>query len=98
LSSLELKNDFFKGKYYNTHNQFLAVAFATGAFGFIIFILFLLKNIKLVISRSFEQLSIVLLFVSLMFIENILDRQNGIIYFSIFINYFSFYNVINNVK
>jgi O-antigen ligase len=98
LSSLELKNAFFKGKYYNTHNQFLAVAFATGAFGFIIFILFLLKNIKLVISRSFEQLSIVLLFVSLMFIENILDRQNGIIYFSIFINYFSFYNVINNVK
>ena len=98
LSALEDKNSFFKGKYYNTHNQFLSTALATGFIGFLLFVFFLLKNLQLVVFRSFEQLSIVLLFVALMFIENILDRQNGIIYFSIFINYFSFYNQINKVE
>ena len=98
LSSVELKNNFFKGKYYNTHNQFLAFTFATGVFGLLIFILFLFTNLKVIALGSFEQLSIAILFVLFMFIENILDRQNGIIYFSIFINYFSFYNTINKVK
>ena len=98
LSALEDKNSFFKGKYYNTHNQFLNTTLATGIIGLLLFIFFLLKNLQLIVFRSFEQLSIVLLFVALMFIENILDRQNGIIYFSIFINYFSFYNKINKVE
>ena len=98
LSALEDKNSFFKGKYYNTHNQFLNTTLATGIIGLLLFIFFLLKNLQLIVFRSFEQLSIVLLFVALMFIENILDRQNGIIYFSIFINYFSFYNQTNKVE
>ena len=98
LSNLENKNNFFKDKYYNTHNQYLNFMLATGFLGLLLFIVFLFKNLQMVALGSFEQLSIVLLFILLMFIENILDRQNGVIYFSIFINYFSFYNTINNVE
>lgn len=96
LSDFEHKNDFFNNKYYNTHNQYLNLMLATGFFGLLLFIAFLFKNLKLAYSGSFEQFSIVLLFVLLMFIENILDRQNGVIYFAVFVNYFSFYNKINN--
>jgi len=95
LSNLEHKNDFFNNKYYNTHNQYLNFMLATGFLGLLLFIIFLFKNLQLAIFGSLEQFSIVLLFILLMFIENILDRQNGVIYFAIFINYFSFYNKIN---
>jgi hypothetical protein len=95
LINLEHKNDFFNNKYYNTHNQYLNFMLATGFLGLLLFIIFLFKNLQLAILGSLEQFSIVLLFILLMFIENILDRQNGVIYFAIFINYFSFYNKIN---
>mgnify|MGYP001570077321 CR=1 FL=1 len=95
LSNLEHKNDFFNNKYYNTHNQYLNFMLATGFLGLLLFIIFLFKNLQFAILGSLEQFSIVLLFILLMFIENILDRQNGVIYFAVFINYFSFYNKIN---
>ena len=96
LTDLQKKNTFFKGNYYNTHNQFLGFTLASGFIGLVFFIVFLLTNLKLVFNKSFEQLAILMLFISLMFIENILDRQNGVIYFALIINYFSFYNLINS--
>jgi O-antigen ligase len=98
LSELEKQYDFFKGKYYNTHNQFLGFLISTGFLGLFIFLLFLFKNWKSAILGGYEQLSIIFLFVSFMFIENILERQNGVIFFSFFINYFSFYNEVNKSK
>ena len=86
LSNLEHKNDFFNNKYYNTHNQYLNFMLATGFLGLLLFIIFLFKNLQFAILGSLEQFSIVLLFILLMFIENILDRQNGVIYFAVFIN------------
>lgn len=96
LSDLEHKNDFFNNKYYNTHNQYLNFMLATGFLGLLLFIVFLYKNLQLAVLGSLEQFSVVLLFILLMFIENILDRQNGVIYFAVFINYFSFYNKMNS--
>jgi O-antigen ligase len=96
LSDFEQKNDFFNNKYYNTHNQYLNFMLATGFLGLLLFIVFLFKNLQLAVLGSLEQFSIVLLFILLMFIENILDRQNGVIYFAVLINYFSFYNKINS--
>ena len=96
LSSFEEKNEFFKGKYYNTHNQILGFTLASGIFGFIVFIFFLFRNLISVLKVSFEQLSVLILFILLMFIENVLDRQNGVIYFALFINYFSYYNELNS--
>ncbi|MDD7915121.1 O-antigen ligase family protein [Polaribacter sp. MSW5] len=43
LSALEDKNSFFKGKYYNTHNQFLNTTLATGIIGLLLFIFFYSK-------------------------------------------------------
>lgn len=98
LSALENQNDFFKGNYYNTHNQFLSFLISTGFLGLFIFVLFLYKNWKSAITGGYEQLSIICLFLFFMFIENILERQSGVIYFSFFINYFSFYNEVNKLK
>jgi len=98
LSVLENQNDFFKGNYYNTHNQFLSFLISIGFLGLFIFVLFLYKNWKSAITGGYEQLSIIFLFIFFMFIENILERQSGVIYFSFFINYFSFYNAVNNLK
>lgn len=98
LSSFESKNSFFKGKYYNTHNQFFGIAISTGIIGLLMFFVLLFKNFKCIFKNSFEQLSIFILFVLLMLIENIIDRQNGVIYFALFINYFSFYNEIHKIK
>lgn len=98
LSSFESKNSFFKEKYYNTHNQFFGIAISTGIIGLLMFFVLLFKNFKCIFKNSFEQLSIFILFVLLMLIENIIDRQNGVIYFALFINYFSFYNEIHKIK
>mgnify|MGYP000598547009 FL=1 len=90
LITLENQHQFFKNNYYNTHNQFLGITLSCGLLGLFIFLYFLYKNIKINFKDNKDNLIIIFIFVSLMFIENLLDRQNGIIYFSFFINYFSF--------
>ncbi|KGL59357.1 O-antigen ligase-like membrane protein [Polaribacter sp. Hel1_33_96] len=98
LSILEQNNFVFKNKYYNSHNQFLGLTISTGFFGLLIFMNFLIRNLKNSFLVSFEQFSVLLFFTVLMLIENILDRQNGVIYFALIINYFSFYNQIDTEK
>lgn len=98
LSVLEQNNSVFKGKYYNSHNQFLGFTISAGFFGLLIFIIFLIINIKNSFMVSFEQFLVLCFFTLLMLIENLLDRQNGIIYFALLTNYFSTYNQLNFAK
>jgi O-antigen ligase len=90
----EKKQKFLKGNYYNTHNQFLGYLISNGIVGLSFFLLILFKNFNIAASSSFEHLSILLLFTFMMMIENVLDRQNGIILFSFLLNYFAFKNLI----
>ena len=96
LFQKEKLNNYFKGKHYNSHNQYLAYLLNTGVFGLLVFLFSIFKNIKLAFLNSFEHLSLLFFFMFLMFIENILDRQNGVIMFSLFINYFAFFAVLNS--
>ncbi|MDG1508246.1 MAG: O-antigen ligase family protein [Flavobacteriaceae bacterium] len=98
LSLFEKKQKFLKGNYYNTHNQFLGYLISNGIVGLSFFLLILVKNFNIAASSSFEHISILLLFTFMMMIENVLDRQNGIILFSFLLNYFAFKNLINSAK
>ena len=95
LFKKEKENSYFKNKGYNSHNQFLGFALNTGLIGLIFFLFFLFKNFKLAFLNSFEHTAILFFFILLMFIENILDRQNGILFFSLFVNYFAFRITLN---
>ena len=87
--------NFFNSKNYNSHNQYLGYALNAGLFGLVFFLFFIFKNLKIAFQNSFEHASLIVFFILLMFVENILDRQNGILFFSLFINYFAFYAVLN---
>ncbi len=96
LSIEEDKEAFFKGKNYNTHNQFLGFTLSVGILGLLVFIVFLGHNLRAaILSQNFEHVSILLVFILLMLIENILDRQNGVMLFSFYINYLMFYNILS---
>lgn len=95
LFQSEKLNSFFNGKTYNSHNQYLGFALNTGLIGLAFFMFFIFKNLTIVFKNSFEHTFVIIFFLLLMLVENILDRQNGIMFFSLFINYFAFYAVIN---
>lgn len=76
---------------YNTHNQYLGVLLYVGLFGLSIFLFSIGFNFRLfLVSKDYFSLSILLMFILTMFFENILDRQNGVILYSFFINYLAF--------
>ncbi len=90
-SSILLKNK------YNSHNQYLSVWLSNGIFGIIIFLIFLGSNFK----RAFEQknllsISLLIFFCVVMLFENILERQSGVILFSLVINLFAFITMENS--
>lgn len=90
-----------KGEY-NTHNQYLNFWMSFGFIGLIIFIWYLFKLFKLARSNKDYIFTSILIFYSIiMLVENILDRQNGLILFSILINYFTYKSITsqkNNEK
>ncbi|KAB1066522.1 O-antigen ligase family protein [Tamlana haliotis] len=82
-------------KNYNTHNQYLNTILATGVIGLLIFCFSLFMLFRFSINRNDYIFTAVLIFYSIALLtENILDRQNGIILFSILINYFTFQNIL----
>ncbi|NNK87888.1 MAG: O-antigen ligase family protein [Flavobacteriaceae bacterium] len=80
---------------FNTHNQYLSIAMKSGIIGLLIFILFLAINLRLAIrTNDMLFLSVLILFIVIMLFENILERQNGVMIFSVLINYFGFKNLL----
>ena len=85
--------EIFNGKYYNSHNQYIGIWLSSGLLGFIGLIAMLVHSFLISIKfKNLESFAILLLFSFMMFIENILERQDGVLIFALFINLFSFTN------
>lgn len=88
----KVSNVLIKGEY-NSHNQYLGILLYVGVFGLLVFLVSLLINLNLFyIGKDYFAFSLLLMFMLFMLTENILDRQNGVILFSFFLNYYSFKN------
>ncbi len=79
---------------YNTHNQYLGILLYVGAIGLFIFLFSLAFNIHLFYkNKDYLALSFLTLCMIAMMFENILDRQNGVILFALFVNYFGVFHL-----
>ncbi|MBT8265593.1 MAG: O-antigen ligase family protein [Bacteroidia bacterium] len=89
----EQSPDVFQGAYYNSHNQFFGAWLAAGIAGILSLLAMVFYNFKLALNRlDFVHVSIMVIFFFTMMTENVLERQNGAILFSFFINFFAFKN------
>ncbi|WP_289043715.1 O-antigen ligase family protein [uncultured Olleya sp.] len=78
---------------FNTHNQYLSIVMKVGLFGLLAFLFFLGYNLKMAtITNDWLFVGIIVFFSIIMFFENILERQNGVMLFSFLINYLAFKN------
>lgn len=78
---------------YNSHNQYLGILLYVGVLGLSVFLISLLINLKIFyINKDYFAFCLLLMFMSFMLTENILDRQNGVILFSFLLNFYSFKN------
>lgn len=80
-------------KNYNTHNQYFSFWLSAGIFGLIAFLFYLVTILKI----AKKQNSIIFYLISLFFIlnmltENILEREDGVIFFSFLISLYLFKN------
>ncbi|MFT5846837.1 MAG: O-antigen ligase [Psychroserpens sp.] len=74
-------------KNYNTHNQFLSIFLSTGIVGLLIFLFYFYYIFKFSNKNRNQLLFFLLLYFGLnMLSENILEREDGVIFFSFFIN------------
>ena len=72
---------------YNSHNQYLGFILNIGYLGLILFLLFVgIRVIKAYSHKNYLALAVVLFYCIVMFSENILEREQGVIFFSFFAN------------
>jgi hypothetical protein len=84
-------------KKYNTHNTYVNILIGLGWIGFLYFlyyIFFLLKTSIQTDDYVFEM--IVLFFLIIFLFENVLDRQNGVLLFSLLTNFYIYKNLLVN--
>lgn len=78
---------------YNAHNQFLSFLLIGGLVLLIPFLIFLFITAVLAIRYDNQLLILTLIFYCIvMFTENILERESGVLYFSFFVSYFGLFN------
>lgn len=88
-----------KSAYYNTHNQFLGAWLSAGFFGITSLIVMFFYGFRSAIKHgNLIHTFILFLFLSMALVENILERQDGILLFSFFINFFIFIETTNSSK
>ncbi|MCG1035340.1 glycosyltransferase [Polaribacter sargassicola] len=74
---------------YNSHNQYISFVLIGGFVLLLFVILMFYKNIRLSINSNNIILTLILVFYGVMMcFENILERENGVIFFSFFLNFF----------
>ena len=84
---------FLLSKEYNSHNQYLSFLLIGGIPLLFLYLYFLYYNINLSINYKNHLLIVVLSFYSIVMLsENILERENGVIFFSFLINFFALNN------
>lgn len=80
-------------KEYNSHNQFFSFILIGGFFLFIIFLYFFLNQLyKSYLNKDKIYFSILLFYIIIMFTENILEREIGVVFFSFIICFLGFKN------
>lgn len=88
----EKSNHLYHGKY-NSHNQYLGILLTSGVIGLMMFLYSVYWNFSLYRKNNdYNSIAVLVFFTLIMFFENILDRQNGIILYSFFVNYMSVIN------
>lgn len=88
----EKSNHLYHGKY-NSHNQYLGILLTSGIIGLMMFLYSVFWNFSLYRkSHDYNSIAVLIFFILMMFFENILDRQNGIMLYSFFVNYMSLLN------
>ena len=91
MSCYSQSPEIFNGKYYNSHNQFLSAWLVSGLAGVGSLIAMLVFNCRLAIrNKDFVHIAGLVVLFTTLFTENILERQNGVIVFSFFVNFFAF--------
>lgn len=94
----QISPEVYRGKNYNTHNQYLDFWAGMGLAGPLALIAILLaslyRNFK---KRQYLWVAVTLLFAIAMLTENLLNRQNGIVVFGLFL-WMSFYQIRRQEK
>lgn len=96
LSDSYNKEVLVKGNY-NSHNQYISFVLLGGVLILIVFISIQIYNIKLAVRKSdYLFIAVSLFYLLNMLTENILERENGVIFFSFFISFLAYKNYIIN--
>lgn len=75
-----------RGYFYNSHNQYLSFVLSNGIIGLFVFILWIVVFLRAAIMNSDKYLFYSILIFTMMFMtENLLERQTGVVLFSLFI-------------
>jgi O-antigen ligase len=87
INCFDGKNKSLKEVSYNSHNQYLSIFLNVGLVGLILFSisLFILLFVGLN-NRNYLGIAILVLFGVFMLAENVLERQQGVVYFALFLN------------
>jgi O-antigen ligase len=89
LKSYNKTSPFLFSNKYNTHNQYLSFLVSVGFIGFSLFVVFVLHNIFKAFKFKNQELLLILVFYCfVMTTENILEREDGVIFFSFFTCFF----------
>lgn len=89
----------YKETTYNTHNNFFGIAITIGTVGLAVFVFMLIFNIKESVKRNNTLFLVFLLFVIIcMLPENILSRNHGVVFYSIFCSLFMKVNMANSYQ
>ena len=96
---LEYKKNkpYLLNKNYNSHNQYLSFLGIGGIPLLLLYCYILYYNIKLSLNnKNYLLINIICFYSIVMMTENILERENGVIFFAFFINYFALNNYVRN--
>ena len=75
---------------YNAHNQYFSILLIGGVISLIVFLLTIGINLLYAVRFDNQLLILTLIFYGIvMFTENILEREHGVIFFSLFLNFFT---------
>jgi len=89
----------YKESTYNTHNNFFGIAVTIGTIGLAAFIFMLFFNIRESIKLNNTMFLVFLLFVIIcMLPENILSRNHGVVFYSLFCSLFMKMNMTNSYE
>ncbi len=83
----------FLNKAYNSHNQYISFVIIGGLFLLLLYFIFMYLNIKIsILNRNYIYIIILCFYSIEMLSENILERENGVIFFSFFLSFLSLNN------